>query len=270
MSALTERASRVRYLFRATKGLSGKSDVVKVVLNGRISAPSDPLPVSMKALDGEPVFVRPGTSDLTNAADYMIHGLHFPAPEVAAQNLRRIAEVGSNIGAALTGLALAYPESELLGVEPDPGNLGVAEMNVARFGDRVKLIRAGIWDENCMLVIDGGSGDEHGLVVRRAEPGDLEGHGLVPARTIDSVLSERWPDDEPIDYLHVTIEGSEPRAFAMGGDWQSRVRSLRVELHPYFGYGAGECIAQLEALGYRAWLAPAPAPAGKWVFAVKD
>ena len=74
----------------------------------------------------------------------------------------------------------------------------------------------------------------------------------------------------PIDYLHVTIEGTEPRVFAAGGDWRSRVRSLRVELHPYFGYGAAECIAQLEALGYRAWLAPAPAPAGKWVFAVKD
>ena len=112
----------------------------------------------MKALDGEPVFVRPGTSDLTNAADYMIHRPPLPGARDRRAESRRIAEIGSNIGAALTGLAFAYPESELLGVEPDPGNLGVAEMNVARFGDRVKLIRAGIWDENCMLVIDEGSG----------------------------------------------------------------------------------------------------------------
>ena len=153
-------------------------------------------------------------------------------------------------------------------MEPDPGNFAVAEMNVARFGDRVKLIRAGIWDEDCMLVADQGETGEHGLVIRCADESELQREDLVPARSLDSVLSERWPDGKPVDYLHVSIEGTEPRLFAAGGSWPSRVRSLRVELHPYFGYGARDCIGQLEALGYRAWLAPSPPD--KWVFAVKD
>jgi FkbM family methyltransferase len=222
----------------------------------------------MKGLGGDPIFVRPGTSDLDNAADYLDLGIHFPPPEIASQDLRRIAELGSNMGAALTGLAVAYPRAELLGVEPDPGNLAVAGANLARFGDRARLIRAGIWDEDCALVIQPDERNEHGLVVRPATDREADDEGLVPARTIDSVLAERWPDDGPIDYLHVSIEGSERRAFAAQGSWPSRVRSLRVELHPYFGYEAQECIGQLEAHGYRAWRAPSPPD--KWIFAVRD
>jgi hypothetical protein len=267
--SLGERVARVRRLIRAGDGARGKLAVAKVVLSGRSGSPDGPpapVEVPMKALDGDSIFVRPGTTDLDNATDYLTLGIHLPPPEIASQDLRRLAELGSNMGAALTGLGLAYPNAELLGVEPDPGNLAVAAANVARFGGRAKLIRAGIWDENCSLVIDADDKNEHGLVVRPAAEGDPP-EGLVPARTIDSVLSERWPGFESIDYVHVTIEGSEPTAFAAPGSWPDRVRSLRVELHPYFGYGAAECIGQLEALGYRAWVAPSPPD--KWVFATK-
>ena len=67
--------------------------------------------------------------------------------------------------------------------------------------------------------------------------------------------------------MQVTIEGSEPRVFAAGGDWPRRVRSLRVESHPYFDFDVNRAIASLQALGYRAWVAPDPPD--KWVFAVR-
>lgn len=56
--------------------------------------------------------------------------------------------------------------------------------------------------------------------------------------------------------------------FAAGGSWPERVRSLRVEVHPYFGYETGDCIGQLEQLGYRAYAAPKPPD--KWVYAYRE
>jgi FkbM family methyltransferase len=268
VSALSERAARVSRLLRGASGARGKIAAAKVLASRRGSGgQASPVAVPLKGLGGDVIYVRPGTSDLDNAVDYLSLDIHLPPPEIAAQDLRRVAEIGTNMGAALTGLARAYPSAELLGVEPDPGNLAVAELNVARFGARVKLTRAGIWDEDCRLVVEEAGAHEHGLVVRPATEDEADSEGLVEARTIDSVLGERWPDDGPVDYLHVSIEGSEPRVFAGGGSWPSRVRSLRVEIHPYFGYGADECIGQLEALGYRAWVAPSPPD--KWVFAIK-
>lgn len=269
MSLLSERVARVRRLVGAASGVHGKRAAAEVLMSGRrTTGAAAPVEVPIKALGGEPVFVRPGTSDLDNTVDYLSLEIHLPAPEVAGRDLRRIAELGTNMGAALTGLAYAYPRAELLGVEPDPGNVAVAELNVARFGERAKLIQAGIWDVDTSLVVEETGESEHGLVVRPATADEARAGGVVEARTIDSVLSERWPGGETVDYLHVTIEGSEPRVFAAGGDWPARVGSLRVEIHPYFGFTDADCIRLLEALGYRAWLAPSPPD--KWVFATRD
>ena len=62
--------------------------------------------------------------------------------------------------------------------------------------------------------------------------------------------------------------GTEERAFAAGGEWPGRVRSLRVEAHPYLDYPIQRCIEQLTGLGYRAWAAPELPQ--KWVYAVRD
>jgi FkbM family methyltransferase len=227
----------------------------------------NPVDVPMKALDGDVIWVRPGTSDLINAAAYYRAGIHRPPPQVADQQLRVICELGSNMGAGLTALAHEYPTARVLGVEPDPGNAGVAALNLARFGDRAQFVQAGIWDENCELVIDTDvTPGEHGFTVRPRTVDDPPSKPGINALTIDALLDEHLPQDE-VDYMHVTIEGSEPRVLAAGGAWAERVRSLRVESHPYFDFTIDQAIASLEALGYRAWAAPDPPD--KWAFAVR-
>jgi FkbM family methyltransferase len=255
----------------AAAGLRGIVQAAQVLRHRRSKAsrdtPMDPIRVPMKALDGEGIWVRPGTSDLNNAAGYYRAGIHRPPPEIAGEDLRIICELGSNMGAGLTALAHEYPNARLLGVEPDPGNAKVAALNLARFGGRVSFVEAGIWDEDCELVIDTDvTAGEHGFTVRPRGDGDPPSKTGIRALTIDSLLDQHFPNDE-VDYMHVTIEGSEPRVFAAGGAWPQRVRSLRVESHPYFDYDATRAIASLQALGYRAWVAPDPPD--KWVFAVR-
>jgi FkbM family methyltransferase len=222
----------------------------------------------MKALDGRWLWVRPGTSDLRNAGYYYEGGLFLPPPELAGDQLRCIVELGSNMGAALTALAVRYPEATLLGVESDPGNAELAARNVAPFGDRCKVVEAGIWDTEADLVVDRDTRyGEHGFTVRPRTEGDPAELAGIRALSVDSVLSEHVPGGEEVDYAHMTIEGTEPRVLAAGGDWPERVRSLRVEAHPEIDYPASACVSDLEALGYRAW--PDPELPEKWVFAVR-
>ena len=75
------------------------------------------------------------------------------------------------------------------------------------------------------------------------------------------------PADSPAAFSGTNVKTYESRSRRLG-EWPARVRALRVEIHPYFGYRADDCIGQLRALGYRAWLAPDPPD--KWVFAVRE
>ncbi len=261
--------SRLRVLgakLAAGKGLRGKISVVRALTRERWSATEhrDVIAVPMTKLDGERIYVRPQTTDLSNAASYVANGIHRPPPSVG--DLRRIVELGTNMGAGLTALALEYPEAELVGIEPDEGNLAIAALNTARFGDRVRLIKGAIWDREADLVFDPEiEAGEHGFAVRNARPSD-EGVRRLRALTVDALIELAFPGEE-IDYMHVTIEGSESRVFAAGGAWPERVRSLRAEAHPYFGYPVEKCVAQLQSLGYRA--EPVPRPPDKWVFATR-
>lgn len=259
--------SRLRYDLRAAAGMRGKLSVLKLLAAARLGeAPRPPVPIWMSALDGHPVYCRPGTTDFHNIAAYLGSGAHEP-PEPLTDP-RWIVELGTNMGAVLTALGYAYPTANLAGVEPDSGNIATARMNLRRFGPRAQLVEAAIWDRSEDLVVDPEiQTGEHGLAVRPARIEDPVALERFRGISIDEFLALTVPDGERVDYMHVTIEGSEPRVFAAGGEWPSRVESMRVEVHPYFGYLIDDCVSQLEKLGYRAY--PAPRPPGKWVFAVR-
>ena len=266
--ALRERLQSTGYMMSAADGPAGKAGVVRFLAqNRRRHNDGSLVRVRMKALDGGSIAVRPRTSDMYNAASYYAYGLHLPPPEIRDLDLRLICELGSNIGAALAALAARYPSARLVGVEPDAANLKLAKLNLEPFGDRIGLVQAGIWDHEATLIAEDAHGaGEHGLTVRELEADESSRAGGIPAISIDTLLEREAPGEE-VDYMHVTIEGAESRVFAAGGDWPARVRSLRVELHPYFDYRAEQCVPQLEALGYRAW--PAPEEPGKWIYAVR-
>jgi FkbM family methyltransferase len=251
-----------------SQGLGGTLRVLDVLLRSRLGrASSKPIGVPMQALDGHDLYVRPGTSDLRNTSYYYSLGLYLPPPQLAGADLKRICEVGTNMGAALTALAVRYPNATLLGAEPDPGNAALATHNVRSFGDRCKVVAVGIWDEDAELVIDRDTPyGEHGFMVRprlESDPAEMSG---IQALSIDTLLARHMPDGD-IDYMHMTIEGTEPRVLAKGGHWPLRVRSLRVEAHPEFGYPADRVVADLAALGYEA--AADRALPDKWVFAIR-
>lgn len=217
-------------------------------------AAEDAVPLRVKALGGRPLYVRPRSSDIdmiwcTYAANW-----HLP-PEDVWNPEPLIVELGTNIGAALAGLAARYPLATLLGVEPDPQNAALARRNVAAFRDRCTIVEAAIWDHDTELVIER-SRREWGLVVRPREPGDPDHWPSVRARSVGSVLDAFEPGRE-IDYMFMDIEGAELRVLeADDVGWAERVRSIRVESEQEYRSDPARCAAALGRLGFEARVEP--------------
>lgn len=212
--------------------------------------------VPMKALEGTPLHIRPGTSDLQDALEFYTLWLHLPAAEAGIEDPRQIVELGCNIGAALTSLAVHFPAAQVLGVEPDPKNAAMARFNAEPFGSRVTIVEGAIWDKVANLVVDRVSfRGSNGFAVREELPSDPPGQAFATAVDVDTLLAEHMPEG-PIDHMVINIEGTEPRILRRGGEWIRRCRSIKMESHPERGFSAEEAIALLEGHGFRAWREP--------------
>ncbi len=248
------------------RGFSGRRRVAAIKLGRLIRREPDPEPIELvlRDLEGGSLWIRPGTSDL-DMAFFNYHGrIIFPPPELADRGLRQIVELGSNGGSGLARLAVAYPEARLLGIEPDPETFAIAERNAAQFGDRCTVVQAAIWDDSADLVVEG---DETlGYTVRPLGPEDAPNTITIPGLSVDDLLERHMPNG-PIDYMSVTIEGTEPRMFAAAESWIHRVACIKVEFHPYYGFSEADCIEALRGFGFKTWVEPAY---GGWGVGIRD
>lgn len=212
------------------------------------------MPLRIKALGGLPLHVRPRSSDIDMVWCTYAANWHLP-PGIVESPEPLIVELGTNIGAALSGLAARYPRATLLGVEPDPQNAALARRNVAPFGSRCRILEAAIWDRDTELVIER-SRREWGLVVRPREPGDPPQWPSVPALSVTSVLGPFEPGRE-IDYLFMDVEGTELRVLeADDVGWAERVRSIRVETEREYDGDPDRCADALRRLGFEPRVEP--------------
>jgi FkbM family methyltransferase len=237
--------------------------LARMKLPGDAGLGDAPLPLRVKPLAGGEFWVRPGTSDVGTIFHDLINHEHLPPPG-APEDPRQIWELGSNIGTGVAGLAARYPRARLLGVEPDPANAALARRNLTQFGDRCRLLEVAIWDREADLVVEGER--PSGFSVRSAVEADPPDR-RVRATTIETLV-EAHAGDDPIDYLILNLEGTEPRILTGDQPWARRVRSIRVELHPHYGFSAADCVSLLGGLGFRAWTEPEWW--GGWGFGVRD
>lgn len=173
---------------------------------GELEEPSTETEVlRLKPLGGRKLHFRPRTADIDMLQYSFKWNRHLPPPELGT-DVRRIVELGTNIATSLSDLAHRYPNAKVLGVEPDPGNAAVARLNLAELGSRAKLVAAGAWDVDAELVVERDR-REWGLVVRPRRPDDPPDWPTIPARSVDSLLSE-FAGQEPIDFMYMDVEGA--------------------------------------------------------------
>jgi len=155
---------------------------------------------------------------------------------------KTIIDAGCFIGELASHWATKWPEARIVSLEPNSENYRIAEANLSAYGDRVKLVKKGLWtsEENLKVV---GALNASSVVSAGEGPFDAQGvsvPSLMKAFNFDS-----------IDLLKLDIEGAEFAVLGESSDaWLPKVRCIIIEFHdPNKEPGVWR---KLESLGFRA------------------
>jgi FkbM family methyltransferase len=203
LRALLSPASRIRYLI------------------WRMTGSRRDLTVSLR--NGPCLVIRPAPAgDLSVAYEIFVDELYRSPRPLAPAAVRRIVDVGANVGYALNYFARAYPAATIVAFEPHPAHLAQIERNLAAnaLSDRVQLIRAAAAKQSgSAFLIDAGEASQ---VV------DQAGDGRIPITLVDlfAVIGAA-----PIDLLKLDCEGAEFDLLIDKRFAQLEVRALVLEWH---------------------------------------
>ena len=196
------------------------------------------LEVTVPRLADWPLRVRPGTSDVAQL-DLVCNGFqHLPPEELEAPGL--IVDLGASIGITALDFAKRYPSAHIVAVEMDGASVALCAENLKPLGDRATVVGAAIADQDGTVAYSTAGDPSHHAVA-------AGGEGQAAAITLDT-LFQHTANGQVVDYLKVSIEGSEFAVLGAGGRWPEIVAAITVIVH--VGYSANEAVADLRKLGF--------------------
>ena len=183
---------------------------------------------------------RLGSTDFFTLREIFSLGEYEFAPGLAQAPVRTVLDLGANVGYSTLFLAQSFPDAKIIAVEPAPGNVRMAILNINAAGlrDRVTV------HETCVAATAG----KRYIDTNRFENSICVAHGPGPgiietnAVTIDSLTG-----GGVIDVLKCDIEGAEAELFRSCSTWINRVRFLMVETHS--GYTPDQLTSDIRAAG---------------------
>lgn len=186
-----------------------------------------------------PMRVRVHTSDLSVYRSIMLAGeykLEFPDFEP-----RTIIDAGANCGMASVYYANAYPNAQIVAVEPDRSNFEMLVKNTRKYKN-VTCFHAALWHKDGEVNLSGGTSFDKWAVQT------VEGSG-VRALTVETLM--RINGFQSIDLFKIDIEGAEKELF-QGAPWMSKVKVLCIELHDRMIPGCREPVEK-SCTGFKSW-----------------
>ncbi len=145
-----------------------------------------------------------------------------------------IIDGGGNIGLASIWFASTFPRAQIVTIEPDDRNLELLRMNVAAFGERVKVVKGGLWDRHGTLHI---TNPDSGSAAFRVDHSEVDEDGGIPAFTIDDLCAMAGAEDPLV--VKLDIEGAQAQLFASNTDWVARTALVTLELDDWLFPGRG-------------------------------
>ena len=138
-----------------------------------------------------------------------------------------VVDCGSHIGLFSLVAALEYPEASVSAFEPAPDNVRVLRKQLARFGSRISINEAAVFDR------DG----ESGFSVAQSNCGHLNGsdsapkdHRFLTVRTVDlAAEAETWQEQKLL--IKLDIEGAEEQVLPRLVPKLPRNTALFLEIH---------------------------------------
>lgn len=170
------------------------------------------------------VWLRPGTCDVILYDDIVVQEQYGTVP---LERVRTIVDAGANIGLASAYLLWQSPRARVVALEPDPVNYELCVRNLAAFGERAVVLRAGLWSRPCRIQVEAENLGTWASTTALAD-------AMSAAETIEALdvatLLDRY-GMEPLDLLKIDIEGAEREVFSAADlGWLDRVRCIQIEL----------------------------------------
>lgn len=182
---------------------------------------------------GGAIFIRPDTTDY-----HVVQEIFFEdAYAVVGGSPRLIIDAGGHIGAATLYLAMRFPRSRIVVIEPDERNFKLLERNTRDFPN-VQRLRAGLWCDNSLLKINN---PEDSPWAFNLSAGD----GGIKGVTVPDIM--RMSGESYVDVLKIDIEGAEVEVLKASEPWIDQVGMLMVELHDRFRIGCTEALDEAVA-----------------------
>jgi FkbM family methyltransferase len=157
-------------------------------------------------------------------------------------DVRRIVDLGANVGYSCLYWCQRYPQSQVTAFEPHPAHLDAIQENLAMNGllDRVKVVGAAA-----------GTNERHSyLTDGRSSSTVTDQPAAFQIRVLDIFCEQELANK--IDLLKIDIEGSEYEILSDPRFAELNVRAMVVEWHnsPEHPDGLTWCLHKLQSLGY--------------------
>jgi FkbM family methyltransferase len=192
--------------------------------------------------NGIQALIRPNGTDHRTLADVFDRRLY----DLRATGVKRVLDLGANIGVTTLFFASRFPEADFACVEPFPGNRVVLQAAIELNHIRATVFEGAVGADagEADLIVDG-SPDLFSLTPAKVSTRKLG----VRLFSVPELLAALGWDD--IDLLKIDIEGYEKTLFRRNNAWLNRVRWIIGEAHEHVGYRIDEVRADLAPFGFK-------------------
>jgi FkbM family methyltransferase len=191
------------------------------------------------------LIVRNGTTDPEVLWQVFVSQRFEPLLKLVHWEPKLIIDGGAYVGYSAALFASAFPQAQVVAVEPDASNFKVLCANATR---SVKPLRAGIWGARANIKIVDPHVGKWGLQTEITSTADPDGVSTV---TIPEILESSG--QASIDILKLNVEGAEKEIFSADCGWLAHTRVLMVDLHDHMREGCTEAVFNsVKPFGFRA------------------
>ena len=182
--------------------------------------------ISLKVKEtlNHPIYLRPNTSDSQVLLDTFQMKYHISP--VTLKKGSCVLDLGAYVGYTMVHFAYLYPNSKIFGVELDYDNFQLAKKNLAALTEFCKIINAAVWSKNGTVIYGGDNTCGFSIF----KEGSQNNSKKISSKTLDVIMDEFGLD--LVDYLKVDIEGAEKAILENPEKWISKIRSMKIEVHP--------------------------------------
>jgi FkbM family methyltransferase len=169
-----------------------------------------------------PIKFRPGTSDVDTLVQNIVRGEYGQLPKDL--NPKIIIDGGAYIGDVSLYFINRFKNCFVFAIEPNKESYSLAEVNLKKYPERVKLIKKGLWSNETKLGLVGKFTGARIVNTNNTVDSEVECIG------VDTVLTKYNID--MIDILKLDVEGAEKQILLENsGNWLKYTQIIIVEFH---------------------------------------